>query len=154
MFSAISTSTTITITPVVNVTPAQPVAAPTASGPVSPVAAAGATAAAPAPAAARDAGAAQASSSATQAAASPKAEQKVAVARLPLTLDAQLMRVENKLADCVNCPSAKTLSGQAQIDALSSQVRAIRQQMFNSGSGAAAYTSVPTPIGLNLNACV
>jgi len=164
MFSAISSSTTIAITPVAPVTPVSPVSAPAPAAPVAaPSSSAGdaalgggfgggeTTQFTPSGANPGDPNAAAAALAATTAGKAGTA--KAAIARIPVTLDAQLMQIENKLADCVNCPSAKTLAGQSQIDALSSQIRQIRQRMLG-GNADAAYSVVPPPIGLNLDTCV
>ena len=159
MFSAISSSTTIAITPVSAVSAAAPVpvvsvAAPSWTSTGGDTAASSGFGAGQAtqftPSGANPGGANTAAAATT--AAKPGARQ-AAVARVPVTLDAQLMQIENKLADCVNCPSAKTLAGQSQIDALSSQIRQIRQRMLG-GDADAAYSVVPPPIGLNVDTCV
>jgi len=164
MFSAISSSTTIAITPVA---PVSPVSAPAPAAPVAaPSSSAGdaalgggfgggqTTQFTPSGASPHDPNTAAAAAAASASTTAGKAgTAKAAIARIPVTLDAQLMQIENKLADCVNCPSAKTLAGQSQIDALSSQVRQIRQRMLG-GDADAAYGVVPPPIGLNLDTCV
>ena len=161
MFSAISSSTTITITPVSPVSalaPAARVAVPSSSGGGTAAgngfgSGFGAGQATQFTSSGADPGDANTAAAATVAAARPGASQ-AAVARVPVTLDAQLMQIENKLADCVNCPSAKTPAGQSQIDALSSQIRQIHQRMLDKGDTDAAYGIVAPPIGLNVNTCV
>lgn len=158
MFSAISTSTTIAITPVTPVSapaPAAPVVVQSSSAGDASIGGGfgggDTTQFTPSGSNPDDPNAAAAALATTTAGKAGSA--KAAIARIPVTLDAQLMQIENKLADCVNCPSAKTLAGQSQIDALSSQIRQIRQRMLG-GDADAAYSVVSSPVGLNLDICV
>ena len=45
------------------------------------------------------------------------------------SLEAQLVRYQKQLSDCVNCDSAKTAEGKAAIDALSSKISEVRTRI-------------------------
>ena len=45
------------------------------------------------------------------------------------SLEAQLVRYQKQLSDCVNCGSAKTVEGKAAIDALSSKISEVRARI-------------------------
>lgn len=49
------------------------------------------------------------------------------------SLQAQLQRYQQKLSDCVNCASAKTPEGKANIEAISTQISQIEQRIAQSG---------------------
>ena len=80
------------------------------------------------------------------------------VARIPAAgLEAQLVRYQKELADCVNCDSAKTPEGKAQIETISNKISEVRARIdeidipqpaaastsIDAGSGAAPASSNP-----------
>ena len=48
---------------------------------------------------------------------------------------AQLQKLEKILSECVNCASAKTPEGQAQIQAVSARIHALRERIAQPGEG-------------------
>lgn len=46
-------------------------------------------------------------------------------------LEAQLVRYQKQLSDCVNCDSAKTAEGKAVIDAISSRISEVRARLVS-----------------------
>jgi len=63
------------------------------------------------------------------------------------TLQAQLVQAQAKLSACINCSTAKTPQGQAQIEALSIQVAAIKAQI--QAAQAKQGPSNPAPTSIN-----
>ncbi|MGM9481470.1 hypothetical protein ACS5PN_09795 [Roseateles sp. NT4] len=55
----------------------------------------------------------------------------------------ELAVLRKQLADCVNCESAKTQSGQTQIAQLSARVAAVKEQLQNTGASATPPASPP-----------
>ncbi|HTD06393.1 FlxA-like family protein [Undibacterium sp.] len=49
------------------------------------------------------------------------------------TLQAQLERYQRELSDCVNCSSAKTSEGKAQIDEISGKISSLKSRMEKVG---------------------
>ncbi|WP_426110345.1 hypothetical protein [Massilia sp. PWRC2] len=47
----------------------------------------------------------------------------------PASLQAQLQRYEHQLSDCVNCASAKTPQGKADIDTISARISQVQQRL-------------------------
>lgn len=47
----------------------------------------------------------------------------------PVTSDAQLLRLEKELSDCVNCATAKTALGKAKILAVEARINALKARM-------------------------
>lgn len=61
-------------------------------------------------------------------------------------LSAQLARYQKQLSDCVNCASAKTPEGKANIEELSAKISAVKARMERvSGSGSLRPDQPATP---------
>jgi hypothetical protein len=66
------------------------------------------------------------------------------------SLQAQLQRYQQQLSDCVNCASAKTPQGKADIQAISARISEVKQSIAQADQAsanpadAAAPTSAPT----------
>lgn len=61
-------------------------------------------------------------------------------------LEAEINRYRRQLADCVNCPSSKTPAGKADIQDLSSKIRADKQQLRQMETTAQpAHRTSPVP---------
>jgi hypothetical protein len=63
-------------------------------------------------------------------------------ARSVAALQAQLAQYQKQLSDCVNCASSSTREGQAQIQALSSKIAAVRGQI-NAAAAAQQASQAP-----------
>ena len=61
-------------------------------------------------------------------------------------LQAQLAQAQAKLSACINCSTAKTAQGQAQIAALSTQVAALTARIQAAQARQAPISPAPTPI--------
>src|SRR5450830_451319 len=63
-------------------------------------------------------------------------------------LHAQLQRYQKQLSDCVNCASAKTQAGEANIEKISAQISQIKQRIAQSASPSTGPTAaeLPTPV--------
>lgn len=61
-------------------------------------------------------------------------------------LQAQLVQAQTKLSACINCPTAKTLQGKAQIEALSIQVETLRAQIQAVQAKQGPSNPAPTPL--------
>lgn len=53
----------------------------------------------------------------------------VAAGAAPITSDAQLLRLQKELSDCVNCATAKTALGKAKILAVEARINALKARM-------------------------
>ena len=62
------------------------------------------------------------------------------------SLQAQLAQAQAKLAACINCSTAKTPQGQAQIAALSIQVAALSAQIQAAQARQGPSSPAPTPV--------
>jgi len=60
-------------------------------------------------------------------------------------LEAQLARFQKILAECVNCDSAKTAAGKAQIQAISEKISVLRERMEQAGE-AGNQRQPPQPV--------
>lgn len=61
----------------------------------------------------------------------------------PTSLQAQLQRYEKQLSDCVNCASAKTPQGKADIDTISARISQVQQRLAQLDGN--ARTPAPAP---------
>jgi len=61
-------------------------------------------------------------------------------------LQAQLAQAQAKLSACINCSTARTAQGQAQIEALSIQVAALAARFQAAQAKQAPISPAPTPI--------
>ena len=68
-------------------------------------------------------------------------------ARSSVSLQAQLQRYQKQLSDCVNCASAKTWQGKADIQAISERISQIKQaiEQTEKPSAAPSAPSAPSP---------
>ena len=65
------------------------------------------------------------------------------------SLQAQLQRYEQQLSECVNCASAKTPKGKADIDAISARIGQVKARMAQADDVQPAPTPQPrAPQGL------
>lgn len=53
----------------------------------------------------------------------------VGTGAVPVTSDAQLLRLQKELSDCVNCETAKTTQGKAKILAAEARINALKARM-------------------------
>ncbi len=66
----------------------------------------------------------------------------------PASLQAQLQRYQQKLSDCVNCPSANTRQGKADILSIAAHISQVRQSIAEIDSSQSARSGSTTqPVG-------
>ncbi|NYE63924.1 hypothetical protein FHW58_005158 [Duganella sp. 1224] len=61
------------------------------------------------------------------------------------SLQAQLQRYQQQLSDCVNCASAKTPQGKADIQAISARISEVKQSIAQAEQAAAKPTDASAP---------
>jgi len=68
------------------------------------------------------------------------------------SLQAQLQRYEQQLSECVNCATAKTPKGKANIDSINAHIGQVKANMAQAGAvqraAAIERTGAPAPDGL------
>jgi len=69
----------------------------------------------------------------------------IGAAKSPVGLEAERARVQKELSACVNCATAKTAKGQANIQALSSRLATITTQLEGATRARAVRPPEPTP---------
>ena len=67
----------------------------------------------------------------------------------PVSLQAQLQRYQQQLSDCVNCASASTPQGKADIQAISARISQVRERIaqVDVARNPAQAAAVPAPDG-------
>ena len=63
----------------------------------------------------------------------------------PAGLQAQLQRFQQQLSDCVNCASASTPQGKADIDAIAARISQVQKSIAAIDKGQPASTAAPAP---------
>lgn len=62
------------------------------------------------------------------------------------TLQAQLQRYEKQLSECVNCASAKTPQGKADIQAISTRISQVKERIAQTENAPSSRAAIGTPV--------